>query len=73
MPKENKTHYFETAKVSFEWSGSECQMINVIRTTLLRRGKGVEGDPIRIITQYWTLEGELLFEHDPCSGEATGK
>jgi hypothetical protein len=23
-------------------------------------------DPIRIITQYWTLEGELLAEVDPC-------
>lgn len=43
-----------------------AQVIQVIKTTLLRRGKGIEGDPIRVITQYWTLDGELLFEFDPC-------
>lgn len=37
----------------------------VIITNLLRRGKGVEGDPIRVITQIWTMEGELITEIDP--------
>jgi predicted lipid-binding transport protein (Tim44 family) len=41
---------------------SDCKVIQVIVTTLTRRGKGVEGDPIHTVTQYWTLEGELLFE-----------
>lgn len=39
----------------------------MIRTTLLRRGEGRAGDndPVRRVTQYWTMEGELLFEVDP--------
>lgn len=37
----------------------------VIITTILRRGKGIEGDPIRVITQIWSMEGELIVEIDP--------
>ena len=66
MPNPKQTHYLETAKVSIEWQGKECQVINVIRTTLKRRGEGTEDDPVRMIVQYWTLDGELLFESDPC-------
>lgn len=44
---------------------SEVEIIPVVRTTLARRGKGVQGDPIRIITQYWSTEGELMWESDP--------
>ena len=43
----------------------DVEVIQVVRTYLLRRGAGVEGDPIRIITQYWSLDGELLAEVDP--------
>lgn len=39
--------------------------IAVIETTITRRGKGVEGDPIRLITQYWSMDGQLLAERDP--------
>ena len=47
---------------------SECQVIQVIRTRLLRRGDGKsEANPVRIITQYWTLDGKLLWEEDPCT------
>jgi len=42
-----------------------ARVIEVIETTLTRRGKGVEGDPIRIITQYWSQDGKLLAEKDP--------
>lgn len=42
-----------------------CEVIQVIRTNLHRRGKGVEGDPIRVITQYWSMDGYLLWEFDP--------
>lgn len=41
-----------------------CEVIQVIRTTLTKRGKGVEGDPVRTIEQYWTLDGKLLWEVD---------
>jgi len=44
----------------------EVQVIEVIRTTLERRGKGEYPDPIRRVTQYWTLDGQLLAESDPC-------
>lgn len=45
---------------------SDCEVIQVIHTTLLRRGRGIESDPIRCIDQYWTLDGQLLWEVDPC-------
>ena len=43
----------------------ELEIIHLIKTTLLRRGTGeTKDDPIRIITQYWDMEGNLLFEVD---------
>ena len=41
----------------------EVEILKLIRTRLLRRGDGKE-DPIRIIEQYWDLEGNLIFEID---------
>jgi hypothetical protein len=42
------------------------EVLQVIRTTLTRRGSGKDiGDPIRVITQYWSMQGELLVEIDP--------
>ena len=40
------------------------EVIQVVRTTLTRRGNGTT-TPIRCITQYWSLDGELLAEVDP--------
>lgn len=45
-------------------SSKSCEVIKLIRTRLLRKGKGTADDPMRIITQYWTLEGLLLWEVD---------
>src|ERR1700679_26571 len=42
-------------------------VLQVIRTTNLTRGTGVTNNPIRRITQYWSLDGELLAENDPYS------
>lgn len=42
------------------------ELIEVIRTELTSRGKGTEDDPCRRVTQYWSKEGELLAEVDPC-------
>ena len=39
-------------------------VMKVIRTDILRRGKGTSESPIRIIIQYWSLKGELLAEVD---------
>ena len=42
-----------------------AEVIKVIRTTALK-GTGTKEDMSRIVTQYWSLEGELLAENDPC-------
>ena len=42
----------------------EVIVMQVIRTALLRRGDG-KTTPMRIITQYWSMEGDLLAEVDP--------
>lgn len=44
-----------------------AEVMQVIRTNLLVRGDG-KGDPLRVITQYWSLDGELLAEIDPTPG-----
>jgi len=59
MKKIKSSGYFEQKQV---------EMLKVIRTNLAVRGNGIN-DPIRIITQYWTLEGEMLFEVDPMAQE----
>lgn len=43
----------------------QVKLIQVIETTLTRRGNGTT-TPIRVITQYWSAEGEILAEVDPC-------
>ena len=39
-------------------------MIKVIEVKA-KRGLGIEKDPVREITQYWDIEGNLLAERDP--------
>ena len=46
-----------------------ARVIEVIETYLERRGDGVK-DPVRIITQYWSRDGKLLAEVDPCDGRS---
>jgi len=61
-------------EMAYQGEGVQCKdvyTIRVICTSLERRGKGIEGDPIRRITQYWTMDGFLLAEVDPCIGEVT--
>jgi len=41
----------------------ECK--EVVITTLLRRGDGIEGIPVRCITQVYTKDGVLIAERDP--------
>ncbi|TRZ79799.1 carboxypeptidase [bacterium] len=43
----------------------DVEVMTVIRTNLLRRGKGKEDDPVRRIIQYWDMDGNLLTEVDP--------
>jgi len=44
--------------------------IRVICTNIETRGKGVDDDPVRRITQYWTMDGYLLAEVDPYKPDA---
>lgn len=47
---------------------SYAKMIQVIETTIERRGDGKDArSPVRVITQYWSLDGTLLAEVDPCA------
>ncbi len=44
------------------------KQLTLIETTIARRGEGINNSsPIRVITQYWTPKGDLVFERDPCS------
>lgn len=38
-----------------------AEIITLIVTTS-KTGAGTDDDPVRIITRYWSLDGELLFE-----------
>ena len=41
-----------------------ARVIRVIETISIR-GKGDEGNVVREVTQYWSLDGRALAEHDP--------
>jgi hypothetical protein len=44
------------------------KVIQVIETEVTR-GKGVVDDPFRGVRQYFTFEGVLLAEYDPCKSD----
>ncbi len=43
-----------------------CKVIQVIQV-VFKRGKGTDDDLLREVTQYRTLEGELIAKNDPCA------
>lgn len=44
----------------------KVELIQVIKTNLTKRGTGkTEQEFVRRVTQYWSLDGELLAEVDP--------
>lgn len=42
-----------------------AKLIQVIETQT-RRGTGTDGTAVREVTEYWSPEGRLLAEQDPC-------
>ena len=48
-----------------------AKVIQVIETRSAR-GSGSENQPIRIVIQYWSLEGDLSAENDPIMNEKQG-
>jgi hypothetical protein len=55
----------EAAPWAYDCPDKEVMVMQIIKTTLLRRGEGTQADPIRSVTQFWNMQGELLAEHDP--------
>lgn len=51
----------------------EVMVMQIIRTTNLCRGAGTTEDPMRRVTQYWSLDGDLLAERDPFARSAGEK
>jgi hypothetical protein len=43
----------------------DVEKIEVIRTQLTKRGDGIK-TRLRIVEQFWSLDGTLLAENDPC-------
>jgi len=46
-----------------EMKTNSAKIIQVIEIRTCR-GRGIEGSPIRIITEYWTVDGEFLADDD---------
>ncbi len=42
----------------------EAKLMQLVVTNILRRGKGEESDPIRLVTQIFLLDGTLVAEVD---------
>lgn len=63
--KEEKEQESKVMKMEGTRGTDSAEVIKVIRTTALK-GTGTKEDMSRIVTQYWSLEGELLAENDPC-------
>jgi len=39
------------------------ELVEVIRT-VAARGEGTDKNPVRMVEQYWSKDGQLLAEHD---------
>ena len=50
----------------------ECRVVRVIRVTFLR-GDGTAADPARIVTAYYTLDGEIIAERDTWAEQRAAK
>lgn len=48
------------------------KVVQVIEATF-PRGRGIEGDPVRIVTQFWSFDGELLAVNDPLDPPVVGR
>ncbi len=54
-------------------TGADVRQETVIITRLECRGKGTsQSDPVRRITQIWSLKGELIAESDPFKDSREG-
>lgn len=42
----------------------ENARLELIIVTTSKRGRGTDDDPVRLVKQYWSISGVLLFEND---------
>ena len=59
---------FENVKPIHARGTDAAEVIEVIRTKAMR-GAGIEEDPVREVTQYWTFDGKLIGEEDSFFGK----
>lgn len=45
-------------------TGTEKANVMQVIRTVARRGSGTKESPLRYVTQYWSLDGELLAEKE---------
>ena len=50
----------------YETHVTSVNVINVIEVKS-RLGKGTQEDVVRIITEYYSLDGALIYRDDPCA------
>lgn len=50
-------------KLTFPRGCDSARVISVIETKAVR-GRGTSDDPVREVTEYWSLDGEKLAERD---------
>lgn len=44
--------------------GTKAAKVIAVIETKAKKGSGIVKDPMREVTQYWDLDGNLLAEHD---------
>lgn len=49
-----------------------AKLVNVIEI-VFNRGKGIPGDPVREVRQYWSTDGQLLAECDTWENKLVGE
>lgn len=65
MPTMQNEEMAAPGPIEWKCCDKEVMVMQIIRTTNLRRGDGTERSPIRAVTQYWSMQGDLLAEVDP--------
>lgn len=56
-------------EIKFNCKRLESLTVQKVIVIKLLRGEGTKEDMCRIVTQFWDIEGNYLFEIDPCKKE----
>lgn len=55
--------------MDFTTRGCDSAKIEPVIVTKTLKGSGTKNDPFREVVQYWSLDGNLLFEKDSLFGK----